>query len=84
MVFLALTPAGLSEAISLSAGRFPVWCGCESISESEFAVLATKNVTRFVYSLAEPGQAEAIADALATISEHHTGQHVWVENAPAL
>jgi hypothetical protein len=83
MVFLALTPAGLSEAMALANGQFPVWCTAEAISESAFAALATENVTRFVYSVAGPNPTMAVADALETISEHHPGQRIWVEHAPA-
>jgi hypothetical protein len=83
MVFLALTPAGLFEAIALANGEVPVWCTAEAISESEFSELAAENVTRFVYSTSGPNPMIAVADALETISEHHPGQRVWVEHAPA-
>ena len=83
MVFLTLTPAGLSEAIVLANGQFPVWCTADAITESEFSVLATENVTRFVYSVSGPNPTMAMADAIETISEHHPGQRIWVEHAPA-
>ena len=83
MVFLTLTPVGLSEAIVLANGQFPVWCTADAITESEFSVLAAENVTRFVYSVSGPNPTMAMADAIETISEHHPGQRVWVEHAPA-
>jgi hypothetical protein len=83
MVYLALTAAGLSEAMALANGQFPVWCTADAITESEFSVLAAKNVTRFVYSVSGPNPSMGIADAIETISLHHPGQRVWVEHAPA-
>lgn len=83
MVSLALTPAGLSEAIALSDRQSPVWCSASAIGDPEFSGLAAQNVTRFVHSLSGPNQAELVADALATIAEHHPNQRVWVENASA-
>lgn len=82
MVFFAFTPAGLSEAMVLARGQFPVWCSADAITDSEFSALAVENATRFVYSVSGPNPTMAMADALATISEHHPGQRVWVEHVP--
>jgi len=79
MVFLAITPGGLAESIRLAEGQEPVWCGADAISEGEFDTLTGNNVTRFSYALGEAGRAQ-IADAVATIKEHHPGQRVWVED----
>jgi len=84
VVYLALTPEGLLEAISASNGMSPIWCGAEAISEEDFSRLAAKDVTRFQHTISGPEQPAAIADALATIREHHPGHRVWVEHAPAL
>ena len=83
MVFLALTPAGLSEAMALANGQLPVWCTADAITESEFSVLVAANVTRFVYTVSGPDPTMKMTDALETVSEHHPGQRVWVEHAPA-
>ena len=83
MVFLVLTPAGLSEAMALANGQIPVWCTADAITESEFSGLATENVTRFVYSASGLNPESAMPDALETISEHRPGERVWVEHAAA-
>ena len=84
MVFLAITPSGLAEALLLAGGHSPVWCGADAITEAEFAARQANNITRFAHSLAGPGSAEVVAEALATIAEHHPGQRVWVEHEAGL
>jgi hypothetical protein len=84
MVFLAITPAGLVEAIRLAGSAHPVWCGADAITEEDFSANAAENLTRFDYSLLEPGREQAIAGALITIEEHHPGERVWVEHDGAL
>jgi len=83
MVFLALTPGGLSEALLVAGGVHPVWCCATAISESEFVAKRLTNLTRFAYSLVV-SDAALMADALGTIEEHHPGARVWVEHAPAV
>jgi hypothetical protein len=78
MVFLAISASGLAEAISLACGA-PVWCGSDAISEEAFCELQGQNVSRFVYPLAGQG-AEILADAVATIREHHPNERIWVES----
>lgn len=79
MVFLAITPKGLADATNLTSKTGEaVWCGADALSEEQFDVSASKNVTRFVHSL--KGESPSlIEDAVATIAEHHPGQSVWVE-----
>jgi hypothetical protein len=79
MVFLAITPEGLVESIRIAAGQAAVWCGSDAITEAEFNTLKEKNITRFTYSLRDADE-ETIARAVATIEEHHPGQHIWVEH----
>ena len=78
MVFLALSSSGLSEAIWLACGA-PVWCGSDAIGEEAFGELQGKNVSRFVYPLVGQGAA-VLADAVATIREHHPNERIWVES----
>ena len=84
MVFLALTPAGLHRAIALSkASPFPIWCGADAISESDYEVLEAGDVSRFIYPLVgEPS--EILQGAIETIAEHHPNTTIWVEHVPAL
>lgn len=79
MVFLALTPAGLVEALRVRGEKADaVWCGSDAITEADYAALEVVNVSRFIYPLqGEPG--DVLAGAIDTIEEHHPGETVWVE-----
>lgn len=79
MVFLALTPVGLAEALRARGDTSDtVWCGSDAISEADFAALEDVNVSRFMYPLrGEPS--DVLAGAIDTIEEHHPGETVWVE-----
>jgi len=79
MAFLALTPAGLAEALRVRGDKpDAVWCGSDAISEVDYAALREANVSRFVFPLL--GQSDdVLAGAIDTIEEHHPGETVWVE-----
>ncbi len=80
MVFLAITEQGLKEAILLAkANNFPIWCGADTVSNAEYAVLNGLNISRFDYSLF--GESiDVIQDAITTILEHHPNdERIWVE-----
>lgn len=75
MVFLAITPQGLAEAIRLAkAEGQPVWCSAEAMPEAE----CVTGLSRFDYSLFG-GPPDVIAGALATIAEHHPNESIWLE-----
>ncbi|WP_431046653.1 hypothetical protein [Roseateles sp. L2-2] len=76
MIYLAVTAAGLSRALEQAKDDDFIWCGSDAITHAEFAANAPRNVTRFVYSIAEPGRLD---DALNTIEEHHPSETVWIE-----
>lgn len=78
MVFLAITPAGLADALHAAGGRDAVWCGSDAITEADYAKLRQPNLSRFIYELGDRCQ---IDDAVHTIREHHPGQTIWVETA---
>jgi len=82
MVYLALEPRAASEAIrlALDAGWY-VWVGADAITPEEHKrfCLGGAKLTRFSYPLAN-ATSEVIADALATIEEHHPGEIVWVQH----
>lgn len=82
MNFLAITPAGLAEALRVATATDAVWCGSDAITEEAFAELKAPNLSRFNYSLSGDGAKEAIEGALGTIEEHHPGQRIWVEARP--
>jgi hypothetical protein len=52
VVFLGITPNGLTEALRLAAdsGR-PVWCGADAISEEAYTARKEKSLSRFIYPL---------------------------------
>lgn len=79
MVFLAITPNGLTEALRLAvdSGR-PVWCGADAISEEAYTALNEKNLSRFIYQLGARDTL-VLEGALDTINQHHPGEVVWVE-----
>lgn len=78
MVYLAITPAGLADALHAAKADDAIWCGSDAITEAEFSQLGRPNLTRFIYPL---GDRQLIADAISTIEEHHPGQRIWVEVA---
>lgn len=78
MIFLAITPAGLVDALRAAKVGDAVWCGSDAITESEYAILKRADLTRFSYAL---GDQTLIADAVRTIEEHHPGHTVWVETS---
>ena len=83
LVFVAITPSGLHQAIELSKlSPMAIWCGADAISEADWDDLSGVDVSRFVYPLAgEPP--EVIQCALGTIAEHHPQARVWVEHVPS-
>jgi methylmalonyl-CoA mutase cobalamin-binding subunit len=79
MVFLALTPAGLVEALRVRGNKAnAVWCGSDAISEADYAALEDVNVSRFIYPL-QWEASDVLAGAIDTIEQHHPGETVWVE-----
>lgn len=79
MVFLAISKEGLAEALRLTgSGGGAVWCGSNAISEEEDLARADGNLSRFVYPI-DGSDADAVADALRTIKEHHPSERIWVE-----
>lgn len=79
MVYLAITPMGLAEALRQAVSTDTVWCGADAISEAEWAAIPLPKPSRITYDL---GDRFLLNDALGTIQEHHFGQTIWVE-APA-
>lgn len=78
MVFLAITPVGLADALRAAKADDAIWCGSDAITEADYAKLEHPNLSRFIYEL---GDRELIADAIGTIEEHHPAQTIWVEAA---
>ena len=80
MVYLAITPAGLAEALRAAPSASNVWCGADAISEKAYeAIPVGDRPTRFIYDL---GDRFLLDDAVGTMREHHPGQGIWIE-APA-
>ena len=76
MVFVAITPSGLAEALDRAAADDAIWCGSDAISEVEYVKLRRPNMSLFSYSLADLTLDDG---AIATVEEHHPGQRIWVE-----
>ncbi|OGB46138.1 MAG: hypothetical protein A3F76_13155 [Burkholderiales bacterium RIFCSPLOWO2_12_FULL_65_40] len=85
MVILAISTAGLQDALRLAEGRDAnVWCGADAISEAEYAALKNSRLSRFIYPL-QGQEPDVLAGAIDTVEEHHPGETLWIEkNAPEL
>lgn len=84
MVFLAITSAGLREALQVAATNgASVWCGSDAITEAEYQALRAPDLSRFTYSLAD-ASANDLARAIDTIREHHPDRTVWVESIASM
>ena len=80
MVFLAITPAGLADALRAAKSDDAIWCGSDAITQAEYSQSSRPNLSRFIYPL---GDRQLIDSAISTIEEHHPGQRIWVEAAAA-
>ncbi|MBB3193830.1 hypothetical protein [Roseateles terrae] len=78
MVFLAITPTGLANALRAATADDAVWCGSDAITEVDYATMKHLNLARFIDEL---GDRVLVADAIGTIDEHHSQQIIWVEAA---
>jgi len=79
MVLLAITSAGLKDAMRLASEKnVSVWCGADAVPEAEYQAGSCPGVSRFIYPL-QGAPANVLAGALDTIEEHHPGETVWVE-----
>jgi len=76
MVFLAITPSGLADALRTAGPDDAVWCGSDAISQEEYELLAVHNLSRFGHEL---GDQALIDDAMDTVKDHHPGQTIWIE-----
>jgi hypothetical protein len=85
MVYLALNRTSALEAIRVAHTQASaIWVGSDAITEDEHQVFSSKgvNLTRFSYPLAG-AESDIVAEALATIREHHPGETIWVQHVAA-
>lgn len=81
MVFLAITPRGLKDALrEAENSAATVWCEADAISEEDFAARKGKGQTRFKYELGARDPL-VLEGALDIIDQHHPDEVVWVEAA---
>jgi len=84
MVYLVIDPATAGEVIEVAQKiGSAVWVGSDAMSHNEHYRIAASgvNLTRFEYPLSGVS-AEVIAEALATVAEHHPGESIWVQHMP--
>src|SRR2546422_445664 len=53
MVFLAITPSGLTDALRAARADDAIWCGSDTITEADYARLKHPNLSRFIYELGD-------------------------------
>ena len=82
MIYLAITPAGLTDAMRIATSTDAVWCGSGAVSDVEFALMRDKP-SRFIYSFTDDTATDDLDGAVHTIAEHHPGQTIWVEALPS-
>ncbi|CAN7299523.1 hypothetical protein LJR168_001540 [Pseudoxanthomonas sp. LjRoot168] len=79
MVFLALTPDGLQDAIAMALpGRDSIWCSASAISSAAFQAHQGIELTRFAETMVFTNE-DDIVHAVDVIGEHHPDQRVWIE-----
>ena len=79
MVFLAISPRALEEALATTGPADAVWCSADAISEEAYRALLAQRLTRFTHSLVGAERDARLTQDLETIAQHHPGQTVWVE-----
>jgi hypothetical protein len=82
MVFLVLKPESVSDTVRLAKQRGDsVWVGSDAIRSDEHQDLVRDGVkvTRFSYPLTT-ATVDVVADALATIEQHHPSETIWVQH----
>ena len=80
-MFLAITPAGLAQALATAGQQDAVWCGSDAIDQESYERLPSPQPSRFDFPLGGDDGAETIAGTLPTIAEHHPGLPIWVETS---
>ena len=81
MVFLVLKPESMSNTVRFAKqSGDSVGVGSDAVTSEEHYDLVRDGVkvTRFSYPLAN-GTADVVADALATIKEHHPSEIIWIQ-----
>lgn len=81
VVFLAITPHGLEEALrQVGSSSTEVWCSADAISNEDFCALKRGGLTRLEYALGTR-DAALLERTLDTIDQHHPNELVWIEAA---
>jgi hypothetical protein len=79
MIFLAITPIGLMNALQVTDPSISaIWCGSDAISEIEYGNLNGRDVSRFNYALGGAMQ-NVLVGVLETIEDHHPNEMIWIE-----
>jgi hypothetical protein len=79
MIFLAITPKGLSDALASAGKDDHVWCGREAVPAEQSGEMLKRNVTIFSYAFTGLNAQDDLQGAVRTMEEHHPGHSVWVE-----
>ena len=82
MVYLAIEPSAVAEAIELTRQNgAALWLGVDAIGPEEHARLCKSglNITRFTYPLSGASEA-TLSQSIATVAQHHPGETLWVQS----
>jgi len=85
MVILVLTREGYQDVEPLIAQkRCAVWLNHDVLDAGTVGELRRSGAQLTTFSCpVDPADEEAVADALAIITEHHPGDRIWVEVVPS-
>ena len=82
MIFLAIAPKGLADALKSARDGDHVWCGRNAVSDERYKT-EKMTVSVFTYAFTGAGGLDDLQGAIWTMQEHHPGHTVWVEQVPA-
>jgi hypothetical protein len=82
MIFLAITPKGLADALASAQEDGHVWCGRDAVRDEQRDESFSRKVTIFSYAFTGPNAHDDLEGAVSTMGEHHPGHTVWVEQIP--
>jgi len=82
MIFLAITPKGLADALASAREDDHIWCGRDAVCDEQRDEIFRMKVTIFSYAFTGQNAYEDIQRSVSTMEHHHPEHTVWVEQIP--